>query len=76
MPNNCGASVEYAILLRKRSPLKDASTWRSVIKGVLAMADRIGQRFGNYRLVRLIGSGGFADMYLGGTHLSQHVGRH
>lgn len=29
------------------------------------MNDRIGQRFGNYRLLRLLGSGGFADVYLG-----------
>jgi Tol biopolymer transport system component len=29
------------------------------------MADRIGQRLGNYHLVRLVGQGGFADVYLG-----------
>src|SRR5947208_7215337 len=32
------------------------------------MAARVGQRFGNYRLVSLLGQGGFAEGYLG-----QHV---
>ena len=32
------------------------------------MADRIGQQLGNYRLVSLLGQGGYAEVYLG-----QHV---
>ena len=29
------------------------------------MADRVGQQLGNYRLISLLGKGGFADVYLG-----------
>ncbi len=29
------------------------------------MADSIGHQLGNYRLIRLIGQGGFAKVYLG-----------
>src|SRR5713101_3302903 len=32
------------------------------------MADRVGQQFGNYQLVSLLGQGGYAEVYLG-----QHV---
>ena len=32
------------------------------------MSDRVGQQFGNYRLVALLGQGGYAEVYLG-----QHV---
>jgi predicted ATPase/DNA-binding CsgD family transcriptional regulator len=34
----------------------------------LQVADRVGQQFGNYRLVSLLGQGGYAEVYLG-----QHV---
>jgi hypothetical protein len=41
------------------------------------MTERTGQLFGNYRLTRMIGQGGFADVYLGnGTQIVRKRIRH
>src|SRR5215831_8977734 len=53
--------------------LNNGSTWKHIFalsrkQRRPQMADRVGQQFGNYRLVSLLGQGGFAEVYLG-----QHV---
>src|SRR5215475_1176474 len=38
------------------------------------MTDRVGQQFGNYQLVKLLGHGGSADVYLGKhRYLNSHA---
>src|SRR5579883_2834672 len=37
----------------------------SLCEGGPGVSDRVGQLLGNYRLVRLLGQGGFAQVYLG-----------
>ena len=42
-----------------------AETTRRTRRQRSGMADRVGQQVGNYTLTRLLGQGGFAEVYLG-----------
>src|SRR6266852_3647774 len=43
----------------------DGPTNKTTTKEKASMADRVGQQFGDYRLIKNLGAGGFADVYLG-----------
>src|SRR2546422_4825051 len=48
-----------------RSTLFPYTTLFRSSKRRLGMTDRVGQQLGNYQLFRLLGEGGFAEVYLG-----------
>src|SRR5690242_9625111 len=51
---------------KRRTCVSGVSYHRSIIKrGGSQMVNRVGQQLGNYRLISLLGTGGFADVYLG-----------
>jgi eukaryotic-like serine/threonine-protein kinase len=43
----------------------DGPSNKTTTKEKASMADRVGQQFGDYRLIKNLGAGGFADVYLG-----------
>ena len=64
---HCGiVSVQAALESFVRPWMRNLGFFISLHLGENAsMADRIGQQLGNYRLLRVIGQGAFAEVYLG-----------
>jgi serine/threonine protein kinase len=57
--------LDHTALLHYTERSKDSSLSDGAVQEGVIMADRTGQRLGNYQLVSLIGTGGFAEVYLG-----------
>src|SRR5256884_8255563 len=60
------STIHVLLLLNEKSTCEHILSWPGVRRS--KVADRLGQQFGNYRLVALLGQGGYAEVYLG-----QHV---
>src|SRR5256884_1624071 len=60
------STIHVLLLLNEKSTCEHILSWPGVRRPIVA--DRLGQQFGNYRLVSLLGQGGYAEVYLG-----QHV---
>src|SRR2546421_11029068 len=60
------STIHVLLLLNEKSTCEHILSWPGVRRS--KVADRLGQQFGNYRLVSLLGQGGYAEVYLG-----QHV---
>ncbi len=51
--------------LKAPFPLYESSALHTSVEGEALGDERVGQQFGNYRVVQLLGKGGFAKVYLG-----------
>jgi len=73
-PPNEGSKNEMQLSSFTSVPSLDEETpseKRDQVRAVMGESTRVGHQFGNYRLIRFLGQGGFAEVYLG-EHL--HLG--
>jgi len=74
----CRKNGKYEVGTLFPISVQDTAIFQHTATESYHMSDRIGQQLGNYRLVHLVGHGGFADVYLGehiylGTHAAIKV---
>jgi serine/threonine protein kinase len=55
----------YNLIVEVQSIWRISQQGQFAFKGGPGMADRVGQQFGNYRLIHMLGEGAFAEVYLG-----------